>query len=83
MKYSYELVYGNGCSQWFITDGLLSEKDILETHKTDNVKSVRFHRHIPNGMHLCSCGNLAYGDDDDVLCSECQEIYGHTRESQL
>ena len=48
----------------------------------NTVVKVKYHRHIPNGYHLCGCGNLAKGNKDE-LCQECREIYGHTYEHQL
>ena len=34
--------------------------------------------------HICKyCGGIAKGIDEDVLCSECREIFGHAFYSEL
>lgn len=34
--------------------------------------------------HICKyCGDIANGCDDDVLCDDCKEIFGHSFYSQL
>jgi len=34
--------------------------------------------------HICKyCGGLAKGKDDDVLCSDCRELFGHAFFSEL
>ena len=36
------------------------------------------------GYHFCKyCGNKVYGDDDDELCGECKEVFGHRYFSEL
>lgn len=41
--------------------------------------------HIPKGSHLCGyCGtNVVKGTDEDRLCSECIEMFGHSFLSEL
>ena len=82
MKYSYELTYSNGEKAFTIQDQLFEEEKVLETFKTNGVKTVKFHRHIPMGYQLCGCGNLAKGNGDE-LCDECRETYGHYYEHEL
>lgn len=32
-----------------------------------------------NTHHICKyCGEIAEGTDENVLCSECRELFGHT-----
>ena len=40
---------------------------------------------IDNGLctHECGCGNIANGYDEDILCDECKELYGHSFASEL
>ncbi len=33
--------------------------------------------------HFCGCGNISESPDTNVLCKECQELYGHAFESDL
>lgn len=88
MKYSYELTYPNGSKSFNVQDYCFTEDEMLKACKKskseefNTVVSVKFHRHIPYGYHLCGCGNLAKGSRDE-LCSECQEIYGCKYEHQL
>lgn len=88
MKHSYELTYPNGVKTFSVQDYCFTEDEMLKACKASKSKefntvvSVKYHRHIPNGYHLCGCGNLAKGSRDE-LCSECQEIYGHTYEHEL
>ena len=88
MKYSYELIYPNGVKAFSVQDFCFTETQMLkackesENKEFNTVISVKFHRHIPNGYHLCGCGNLAKGSRDE-LCDECREIYGHKYEHQL
>ena len=82
MKYAYELTYANGSQVWNTQESMFSEDTMLKAFKPQGVVKVRFHRHIPNGYHLCGCGNLAKGDSDE-LCLECREVYGHYYEHEL
>lgn len=37
-----------------------------------------------NTHHICKfCGGVANGVDDDVLCAECRELFGHAFFSEL
>ena len=83
MKYSYKLTYNGGSSAFVITSHLLTEKQVLEQLKSEGVVKVKYHRHVPNGWHLCGCGNLVTHGPDNLLCDECREIYGHTFEEEL
>lgn len=33
--------------------------------------------------HFCSCGDISESPDTNVLCKECQSLYGHAFESDL
>ena len=89
MRYAYELTHKNGSQMWNFQDYLFTEEQILNACKESedewfkSVVSVRFHKHIPNGWHLCGCGNLVKGTNEDLLCDECREIYGHKYASEL
>lgn len=88
MKYAYELSYPNGIKAFNVQDYYFTESQMLKACKESDDKefntvvSVKHHRNIPDGYHLCSCGNLAKGNRDE-LCKECQEIYGHKYEHQI
>ena len=88
MKYSYKLTYANGASIFTTQDYLFTDEEMLNACKKskykefNKVKSAQFHKHVPNGYHICGCGNLAKGRKDE-LCDECKEIYGHTYEGEL
>lgn len=44
------------------------------------VKKIR----VADNKHLCGyCGEIVNGTDEDVLCDECREMFGHTRYSEL
>lgn len=39
---------------------------------------------IPTGYHVCQyCGSLAYGNDADRLCEDCQMVFGHSSINEL
>ena len=82
MKYAYELTYANGCNGWSTQNHFFSDEEMLNAFKPNGVVSVRFHKEVPNGYHVCGCGNLAKGNRDE-LCDECREIYGHCYEHEL
>lgn len=88
MKYSYRLIYSNGATALTTQDYKFTEQQMLDACKKsespefNTVVSVKYHRTIPYGFHLCGCGNLAKGTKDE-LCDECRETYGHTYEHEL
>lgn len=88
MKYAYLLTYPNGIKAYSIQRYKFTEEEMLKACKEskdkefNTVVSVKYHKEIPNGYHLCNCGNLAKGTKDE-LCEECREIYGHTYEHEL
>ena len=83
MKYSYKLTYKNGCQDWSIQNYLFTEEEMLKAFKGEGVVKVKYHRHIPNGWHLCGCGNLVTHGPDNLLCDECRATYGHAFEDEL
>jgi len=47
-------------------------------------KLIRYEYETERGYHECKyCGDTAEGTDEDILCEECQRIFGHTRFSDL
>ena len=88
MKYVYELTLDNGMvilntQDYKFTEGeMLSACHSCNTHPFNKVMSVKFSKTIPNGYHLCGCGNIAKGTKDE-LCDECKQLYGHTYEHEL
>ena len=88
MKYSYELIYPNGIKAFNVQDYRFTEEQMLkackenESKEFNTVVKVKYHKDIPNGYHLCNCGNLAKGNGDE-LCPKCREIYGHKYEHEL
>lgn len=82
MKYSYELTYKNGYQEWNTQNYKFTEEQMLQAFQQYGVVQVKFHKAIPNGYHICGCGNIAKGKGDE-LCDECREIYGHTYEHEL
>lgn len=88
MKYSYILTSRNGVKQFNIQDYHFTEEEMLraceksDSEEFNTIVKVKFHKSIPNGYHLCGCGNLVKGNKDE-LCQECREIYGHKYESEL
>ena len=83
MKYAYELTYANGVKEWCIKTIAFPNKALLRAYEPKGVVAVRFHKHIPNGYHLCSCGNLVIGTNENELCYDCKCLYGHTYEDEL
>lgn len=83
MRYAYELTYEGGIKEWNFQSHLFTNDEMLNAFKPLGVVAVKFHRHIPRGYHLCGCGNLVVGENENVLCQECREIYGHAYESNL
>lgn len=40
--------------------------------------------HDANTHHICKyCGGVAKGIDEDVLCEECRDVFGHAFYSEL
>lgn len=40
--------------------------------------------HDANTHHICKyCGGVANGPDEDVLCEECRDVFGHAFYSEL
>ncbi len=82
MKYAYELTYKGGVKAFSTQNYKFTEQQVLDAFKSDGIIKVSFFKEIPNGYHLCGCGNLAKGTRDE-LCDECRETYGHTYEHEL
>ena len=77
-KYAYILTTKTGLSFYSIQKYKFDANEVLKVYK-ENDKSVvkcEYFKEIPNGYHLCGCGNIAYGTRDE-LCDECREYYGH------
>ena len=88
MKHVYELTLSNGTVMLNTQDFKFTEQAILERCQAskigpfNEVVKVEFIKSIPNGYHVCGCGNVVEGDNDE-LCDECKSIYGHTYEHEL
>ena len=50
--------------------------------KEDGIKITQI---VPKmGHHLCKyCHSITAGDEDDVLCDDCHELFGHDKYSEL
>lgn len=39
---------------------------------------------VADNKHLCGyCHNIVNGTDEDILCNECRELFGHSLFSEL
>lgn len=39
---------------------------------------------VPEGKHRCKyCGAITDGNDDDILCEDCRQLFGHSLYSEL
>ena len=53
---------------------------LLETMLEEKIIAV----HDANTHHICKyCGGVAKGIDEDVLCEECRDVFGHAFYSEL
>ena len=56
---------------------LIQQTDMFKNNKVLDVADANTH-------HICQyCGDIAQGIDEDVLCQECREIFGHAFYSEL
>lgn len=87
MRYAYLLQNDNDLSMVTIFSQLQDSKKVLQDAQKEMPKNkwtkCSFYRHIPHGFHLCGCGALVAGTNDDVLCPECAMIYGHRLAHEL
>lgn len=52
----------------------------VEKHLDIKVKKIR----VADNKHLCGyCYSIVNGTDEDVLCNECRELFGHSLFSEL
>ena len=52
----------------------------LQKDFTEEILAV----HDANTHHVCKyCGDIANGPDEDVLCEECRDVFGHAFYSEL
>lgn len=59
-----------------IMDMLQNSQDFKSTNVLDIADA--------NTHHICKyCGEIVNGTDEDVLCSECRETFGHAFYSEL
>lgn len=57
--------------------GLIQHTDAFKDQKVVDVADGNTH-------HICKyCGDIAEGTDENVLCQECREIFGHAFYSEL
>lgn len=53
---------------------------LLETMLEEKIIAV----HDANTHHICKyCGGVAKGIDEDILCEECRDVFGHAFYSEL
>lgn len=86
MRYAYLLTKTNfkdGPSIFVTYDLMLRPDEVLQIYKKEGYKKCKFWSIIPYGMHLCACGKVTMGSDEDLLCKSCQEVYGHKYAHQL
>lgn len=83
MRHAYLLTNKNGIQEWNIQKYPFTEKQMLDAFSKYDIVRVEYHRPIPDGHHLCACGNIVEGTNDDVLCKECRESYGHVFAHEL
>ena len=86
MKYAFLLAkttYDSGDAMFVVKDQMLMPEEVLEPFKKKGYTKCKFWSIIPAGMHLCACGTVTMGDDDDLLCKNCRDIYGHRYASEL
>jgi hypothetical protein len=87
MRYAYLLRNANGLEMVAIYNQERKPKDVLkeaqQSHPKQKWNKCLFYKHIPYGFHLCGCGALVVGSNDDVLCPECAMTYGHRFAHQL
>ena len=78
MKYYIEF------EECLVETGNASLKAVEELVRTDYAnKTLR--RIVPQkGHHICRyCYGVADGEQSDILCEECREVFGHTFYSEL
>lgn len=60
-----------------VRERLERENDVKLDPKTFTIESLE-------GKHICKyCYGIADGPDEDVLCKECREVFGHAFYSEL
>lgn len=81
MRYAYLLRNKNDLEMIVVFKKEHEPKKVLAYYQKEEPKQewvkCLFYKHIPDGFHLCGCGALVAGTNDDVLCPECAMIYGH------
>ena len=68
-----------------IIDSKLLREQFMEwlPHPIEKVEAVELSK-APKGYHYCKyCGKLTKGTDEDLLCEECHELFGHSHFSEL
>lgn len=89
VRYAYELIHKNKIVEINVQNHFFTEEVMLKTahecpyEEYHDVVKVKFYKRIPDGYHLCGCGNLVEGTDDHELCDECKEVYGHDYDFEL
>lgn len=87
MRYAYLLRNKNDLEMIVVFKKEHEPKNVLAYYQKEEPKQkwtkCLFYKHIPEGFHLCGCGALVAGTNDDVLCPECAAIYGHRYAHEL
>lgn len=61
---------------------LINENNVEKHLIENNLTLVR--KADADTHHLCKyCHGITPGTEEDILCSECQELFGHKRYSEL
>lgn len=87
MRYAYLLRNENDLEMVAIYNKQYKPNAVLAAAQKESPKAkwskCLFYKHIPDGFHLCGCGALVVGTNDDVLCPECAMTYGHRYAHEL
>lgn len=76
----YTMVFNKKFPTQTIKEYLNNQEDI-----TNKVVKCIFVKEVEQGKwHWCKyCGGIAIGQEEDLLCEECEMTFGHSRYSQL
>lgn len=64
------------------------ERELITSHTCpvcwDNLFGTDEEDEDLEGKHYCKyCGNIAEGENEDVLCEDCKQLFGHSLYSEL
>ena len=70
-------------------DNSLCTVEIVAATKEDAIEEIKSELDIvrienAKGKHICKyCGSIVEGTNEDILCEECIDVFGHHRYSEL